>query len=455
MYGLSMGATPPARADPDQLKSYAMTMMASALPGETGAQVRIGIVDELVALVPARGSARGRHGEVVAGPLRDELRLHLRDEQRCRPTRASSASARSRGSRHRRSARSRPRRSRRARRCRFVPLLSRARHVAVVPVPGHHRDREDDPDAVLRVPSRSRPSWPRSVQPAQPVGRPPGLSVPSRPRARPRSRRSWRPGRSRGTPSVRARQRPVRQVAEDLVAQAVRQARDPAGAVLRGRRTPRHVGGEGCWRRAGRELDGLAGMLLEHLGVDRWAAGPDQQPLRAAPRRRGRRRARRRRASGRRRAMDMAGKVPVCGSVRNSTKSGRQSKAFRRKVAACPRRTSESGQNLPPPQPVGEIPSLGEAVDAVLVRAGLVVAEVVVARRRELEGRGQRGRQPSAAHGLVRAVVAAPAAIGKARRCQAVDAVLVGRAFIVGVEVAAGGRQPEPIAQELVPAPHA
>ena len=27
-YGLSIGATAPARADPDQLKSYAMTMIA-------------------------------------------------------------------------------------------------------------------------------------------------------------------------------------------------------------------------------------------------------------------------------------------------------------------------------------------------------------------------------------------------------------------------------------------
>ncbi len=35
VYGLRIGATAPARADPDQLKSYAMTMIASALPGDT------------------------------------------------------------------------------------------------------------------------------------------------------------------------------------------------------------------------------------------------------------------------------------------------------------------------------------------------------------------------------------------------------------------------------------
>ena len=61
----------------------------------------------------------------------------------------------------------------------------------------------------------------------------------------------------------------------------------------------------------------------------------------------------------------------------------RQSKALRRKTAACPRLTRSLGAESAVPTP-GADAGRGDAVDAALVRAVLVVAEVVVAGGRQL-----------------------------------------------------------------------
>ena len=199
-------------------------------------QVRIGIVDELVALVPARRSARGGHREVVAGALRDELLLHLPDEQgvgrleRVRHRLEVEVHAVGVPLGHRPSDLSRQA-------VPVRPVVEQGAHVAVVPVPRHHRDGEDHPDAMLMC-RRDHVRHRGGVPPRPAGGRWVQRSVAARPD---------REVGDRGDqvvveiPERAARQRPVRQVAEDLVAQAVRQAGDPADAPFRGRRTSRHV----------------------------------------------------------------------------------------------------------------------------------------------------------------------------------------------------------------------
>ena len=231
--------------------------------------VRIGVVDELVPLVPSRRPTRGRDGQVGARPDAFELGADLPNE---------GGVLRLQGVRHRLEVEVHPIGVARLHRVRDVgrqaPAVRAARqqrlHGSVIVIPGHHRHGQDDlHPARVRLRDHLRH---RGGCPARPPDR--GLAA-RRLGQRPVRVGADREVRDRGHEAVvevlelGGVGRPVRQIAEDFAAKPVREPRDGALAVAVGARdTAARRGVHGRGRTAGLELEAVFSMLGEHLGMD-------------------------------------------------------------------------------------------------------------------------------------------------------------------------------------------